>query len=46
MRRYREIGRTGIYFEINLSASSILYFIKQLIILSDFEINDFEYILK
>ena len=46
MRRYREIGRTGIYFEINLSASSILYFIKQLITLSDFEINDFEYILR
>lgn len=46
LRRSREINRTGIYYEINLSAASILYFIKQLIILSEFDVSEFEFILQ
>lgn len=46
LRRSREINRTGIYYEINLSAASILYFIKQLIILSEFDVGEFEFILQ
>ena len=46
IRRAKEIGNTGIYYEANLSAGSILQFIKKLIEVYGMEPDEFEFICK
>ena len=44
LRRSKEIGNSGLFFEINLSAASILQFIKSLIEKHDMDPDEFEFI--
>ena len=46
MRRSREIGDSGIYYEVNLSASSVLSFIKALIEKYEMDTDEFEFVCK
>ena len=46
LRRSKEIGNSGIYYEINLSATSILSFIKSLIEKYDMDTDEFEFMCK
>ena len=44
LRKGKEIGNTGLYFETNLSASVILQFIKSLIKKHDMDPDEFEFV--
>lgn len=46
MRRSREIGDSGIYYEVNLNASSVLSFIKALIEKYEMDTDEFEFVCK
>ncbi|MFD0965359.1 DUF1524 domain-containing protein [Seminibacterium arietis] len=41
LRNAKEIEKTGIFYEVNLSANNIVSFIKELIVSMKFEISDF-----
>lgn len=43
LRRYKQIDNSGIYFEKNLSASSILSFIRDLLIQMNLDTDDFSF---
>ena len=43
LRRYKQIENSGIYFEKNLSASSILSFIRDLLIQMNLDTDDFSF---
>jgi uncharacterized protein with ParB-like and HNH nuclease domain len=46
LRKEKEILNTGIFFETNLSAQYILYFIKSLLELYNIDLEDFSYIIE
>ena len=46
LRRSREIGNSGIYYEVNLSARSNLLFIKALIEKYEMDTDEFEFVCK
>ena len=43
LRRAREIGNSGIYFETNLSSNNIISFVRDLLVKMDLDIDDFSF---
>ena len=43
LRKGRQIGKTGIFFESNLSSNNIISFIKDLILNMDLDVDEFSY---
>ncbi|AWX16219.1 hypothetical protein CEP48_08595 [Mergibacter septicus] len=46
IRKAREISNSGIFYESNLSSEYIMMFVKKLIVISGFDIEDFEFGIK